>query len=488
LYALHKPFDQGFIGGTEFHVEELVRNLRYEYVCYVLYPEGEDHILEEFVDTFMLRYVLPTSRNAALVEGVLRGFGVDIVHIQHLMGMPRLLPGVAHAMRIPVVLSIHDHFPICPNLWLVDPHGHYCGLPSDPLVHQRCLEMTLGEPTPTVSVSQWRAHYAQLLRDIDLTIFFSEDTRRRFGELFSLSHTRVFPYGIRLPKKGTNRSPHGREEGQFSVCFLGYTTTTKGKNLIQAVAPQLARAGVHVHFLGSIVEDWPITWPDRFRKQMSFHGRYTVDEIVTRLQEIGPQLVCILSPMPETFSRILSEAWAAGVPVIVGPVGAQAERVHQTGGGIVLPTLEANAVMEAILELKQNRQAYEVLRAAVKRIAICSEHDMVREYRTLYRTMLTGNTLQAPREEFVTAIVSDQIVTPPWLSRTGKPQLHAAWDEQTTLKRPEQMRDLMPRTMAGQLLGLASMVYLRACRLGWKEALGRPLRKLKRQLIQRLHS
>jgi len=145
-------------------------------------------------------------------------------------------------------------------------------------------------------------------------------------------------------------------------------------------------------------------------------------------------------------------------------------------------------VMEAILELKQNRQAYEVLRAAVKRITICSEHDMVREYRTLYRTMLTGNTLQAPREEFVTAIVSDQVVTPPWLSRTGTPQLHAAWDEQTTLKRPEQMRDLMPRTMAGQLLGLASMVYLRACRLGWKEALGRPLRKLKRQLIQRLHS
>src|SRR5262245_43627699 len=98
LYVLHKPFDQGFIGGTEFHAEELIRNLRYEYVCYVLYPEGENHLLEEFADAFVLRHVLPTSRNDELIEGVLRGFGIDLIHIQHLMGIPRLLLRVACAM------------------------------------------------------------------------------------------------------------------------------------------------------------------------------------------------------------------------------------------------------------------------------------------------------------------------------------------------------------------------------------------------------
>jgi len=484
LYVLHKPFDQGFIGGTEFHAEELIRNLRYEYVCYVLYPEGENHLLEEFADAFVLRHVLPTSRNDELIEGVLRGFGIDLIHIQHLMGIPRLLLRVACAMRIPVVLSIHDHFPICPNLWLVAPHGQYCGLPSDPLIHQRCLETTFEEPTP--SVSQWRAHYAQLLRDVDLTIFFSEDTRQRFSKLFSLSRTRVFPYGIRLPEKGTSESPQGQDERPFSVCFLGYADVAKGKDLIRAVAPQLARAGVRVHFLGSLEKDWPISWPERFRKQMFFHGRYLADEVVTRLREIGPQLVCLLSLLPETFSRTLSEAWAAGIPVIVGPVGAQAERVRQTGGGVVLLTLKANAVMEAVLELKRNRQAHEALRAAVKKIPIYSELDMVGEYRTFYRTILMNSTLQAPRDEFVLAIASYQVRTPSWLSRTGKPILHAVQDEQTTLEQPERMRDLMPRTVVGQLLGLVSMVYLRACKFGWKETLGRPLRKLERRFIQRL--
>ena len=42
--------------------------------------------------------------------------------------------------------------------------------------------------------------------------------------------------------------------------------------------------------------------------------------------------------LPESFSYTLSEAWAAGVPVIVPQDGALGERVARHGGGFVLPT------------------------------------------------------------------------------------------------------------------------------------------------------
>ena len=161
------------------------------------------------------------------------------------------------------------------------------------------------------------------------------------------------------------------------MCFLGYVDLTKGKEIILAVAPQLARAGVHIHFLGSSRETWPRAWLYRFRKQMFFHGNYKADKVVTHLQEINPHVVCLLSVFPETFSRTLSEAWAAGIPVIVGPVGAQAERVRQTGGGIVLSALKANIVIETILGLKHHPQAYEALRMAVSKISTQSELSMV---------------------------------------------------------------------------------------------------------------
>ena len=48
------------------------------------------------------------------------------------------------------------------------------------------------------------------------------------------------------------------------------------------------------------------------------------------------RLVAYPSVGPETFSFTLSEAWAAGRPVVVPPIGALAERVAASGGGWVL--------------------------------------------------------------------------------------------------------------------------------------------------------
>jgi len=48
------------------------------------------------------------------------------------------------------------------------------------------------------------------------------------------------------------------------------------------------------------------------------------------------RLVAYPSAGPETFSFTLSEAWAAGRPAIVPPIGALADRVGETGAGWVL--------------------------------------------------------------------------------------------------------------------------------------------------------
>ena len=84
LFVLHNPFGQGAIGGTEFHVEELVRQFSQktlDSLCYVLYPRGDEYVLEAFADAFTCRYTLPTHVNETFLEGILRGFGIDIVHI-----------------------------------------------------------------------------------------------------------------------------------------------------------------------------------------------------------------------------------------------------------------------------------------------------------------------------------------------------------------------------------------------------------------------
>jgi hypothetical protein len=58
------------------------------------------------------------------------------------------------------------------------------------------------------------------------------------------------------------------------------------------------------------------------------------------LREYGADLVLYPSAGPETFSYTLSEAWAAGQPVLVPPIGALAERVRDSGAGFVLTEAE----------------------------------------------------------------------------------------------------------------------------------------------------
>ncbi len=67
------------------------------------------------------------------------------------------------------------------------------------------------------------------------------------------------------------------------------------------------------------------------------HGAYGDDEVAGLLRAYGAELVLFPNQVPESFSYALSDAWSAGLPVLVRPTGALAERVERHGGGWLLP-------------------------------------------------------------------------------------------------------------------------------------------------------
>ena len=70
------------------------------------------------------------------------------------------------------------------------------------------------------------------------------------------------------------------------------------------------------------------------------HGRYDPRDLPDLLAHYRVSLVLYPSAGPETFSYTLSEAWSAGRPVLVPPIGALPERVAPTGAGWVLDDAE----------------------------------------------------------------------------------------------------------------------------------------------------
>src|SRR5581483_9911155 len=67
--------------------------------------------------------------------------------------------------------------------------------------------------------------------------------------------------------------------------------------------------------------------------RFTVHGRYAPGDLADLLAHYRVDLVVYPSAGPETFSYTLSEAWAAGRPVLVPPIGALAERVAGTDAG-----------------------------------------------------------------------------------------------------------------------------------------------------------
>ncbi len=118
-----------------------------------------------------------------------------------------------------------------------------------------------------------------------------------------------------------------------TVAILGAVGPDKGARRLERLADLVRATGARVRFvlIGYMdVQHGPWQSDDAV---LTVHGRYDPRELPGLFAHYRVRLVAYPSAGPETFSFTLSEAWAAGCPVVVPPFGALAERLDGTGAG-----------------------------------------------------------------------------------------------------------------------------------------------------------
>ena len=139
-----------------------------------------------------------------------------------------------------------------------------------------------------------------------------------------------------------------------TVAVLGAIGPDKGARRLERVVALARARGARVRFvvIGYLdVEHGPWQADDAV---LTVHGRYEAADLPALLAHYRVALVLYPSAGPETFSYTLSEAWAAGRPALVPPIGALAERVRDSGAGWVLTDAEWRdeaAMLERLLAL-----------------------------------------------------------------------------------------------------------------------------------------
>jgi len=378
------------IGGTEQHVQDLLKQGEDEYCSCVIFPQPQENrlIVVQYADGLLHYSHFPYSleeKDLSLCqafEEIVESFHIDLLHIHHCMRTSFGFIDSAKKLGIPVIYNVHDYYALSPEYNLLRRDGTYHGVPKDDEYYDQYLCLTYGK---------WRTPIRKAIDQVDYIVAPSNSALAVFDQVYGdVGGSRY------VIEHGTDPVHHmqnfEKQEGEGPVCFLGHMNRhAKGRHLVTQVALELVKRGQEVVFLGTKKGHWPTL---EGQKGIQFFGPYHPTQLFKSLQEIHPKLICLFSNWPETFSYVLSETWTAGIPAYVTDIGALGERMRREKGGRIAPTFDPVLLAEDICTFLESEE-YQKAVTETQRINIPTRKMMWQSYQKLYRSLLAS----APAEQ-----------------------------------------------------------------------------------------
>jgi len=351
-------------GGTERHVQNMITLLREQgFSVLVMRPVADDDTCLHLEDAEELD--VPNFPKISLHEDIesftalLENMGITNVHVHHLIGLNAVAPDFirkgCQAAQIPYDVTIHDYFPICPRINMINSRGYYCTDTKIPNECSRCIKTGTRPAGGDVSIWDWRDRYERFLQKARCVFVPNADVSQRIGKYFADNNIAVRPHPeimqydpslVSAHKKGRARS------GALRIALLGAIGPQKGSHLLHAVAVEAYKGSLPIEFVVVGFTD-----RDALLKQLPnirIIGAYKEEEELQQLLEVNADFVWIASISPETYSYTLSAVFTAGLPAVAFDFGAIADRIRKHGYGELLPLelmLKPGELVSKLLEI-----------------------------------------------------------------------------------------------------------------------------------------
>lgn len=381
--VLHIVHDLG--GGTEAHVRALIEASPGAWHHYLATAVGDRWQVEvgrgggATVFAFARR---DDESWPAFVGGIVAAFGISLVHVHHLSGSRIGALEALPALGIPYGFTIHDLWLACPTVTLTDAGDRYCDGVTDVTVCRRCLAAM--PSLSDVDIAAWREAHAGLLSGAAFLIAPSRWAADMLARYFPRVRGRIDVIAHAMPReaRGSARWEPGAplcaallpRDDVPTVAVVGAIGRDKGARRIERLVERARERAARMRFvvIGYLdVQHQPWQSDDAL---LTVHGRYARDDLPALFAHYRVEFVVYPSQGPESFSYTLSEAWRAGVPALVPPIGALAERVAGTDAGWIMTDDEwrdDDRMLDRLLlllsdaEAQTRRRAAEHARAAV---------------------------------------------------------------------------------------------------------------------------
>jgi glycosyltransferase involved in cell wall biosynthesis len=398
LHLLHQYLPEK-VGGTELYTGMLARFQAADghRVAIFTPATADDHFPEPTIEEGVRVYRAPTGPRSAADTfrstfrhpALARAFGTvlvqeqpDLVHIQHLMGVPTGVVGQLRRAGIPWLVTLHDYWYLCANGQLITNDTQaICDGPAAWINCGRCALARAGRPelwplAPALApVFGWRHHQLRQIlggaRAIVAPTRFVAEAYRRTG--FDSTRLHHIPHGISWPDPLPPRtSPPG---GPLRIISVGSLAWQKGLHTLVEAVNGLSADTVTLHLYGD-----PATFPDysatlqRSARHPAIHfgGRIGRDalwqELVNADVGVLPTLWYEVSPL------VIDEMFAAGLPIVASRIGAMPEKIADGTNGLLFPPGDVAALRQILATLAGDPALLARLRSGILPVNTTRSH------------------------------------------------------------------------------------------------------------------
>jgi glycosyltransferase involved in cell wall biosynthesis len=427
LYVVH-DFPPEFTAGTELHTLWLARELSRDFEIYLFTrtsnPNLSDYeVRDERVSGLRIRRVKVSGRHWVNPADQYVNFRIDekfaaymdevhpaLVHVQHTFGLSAGIIEVAKSRHVPVLLQIRDFYYMCDRIHLLTISNQLCEGPEGGRKCANCIKANSGVYAPEWLVGLYsptfeqagvdRTEYMQKLLILpDLIACPSRFVKEKFVE-FRVPARKIIvsPEGVRV-RTMQRRKPQP-ENGKVVFGFLGNVGYHKGVGtLIDAFRTlDQSRAELRLYGGGDPVQT------EEYRSagqnlNVKFFGHYSHED----LPEILSNVDVLVHPSlcHESFSLVIREAFAAGIPVIVSNIRAQADAVVNGRDGLHFQAGDAKDLAAKMNQFLEKPNLAGELARRIPRVR--TVEDQAREFARLYRKLM----VRRKEREFEKALLAE---------------------------------------------------------------------------------
>lgn len=317
-------------GGTERHIQELKSSIlkeNYGVIVFRQYPDRS--LLEVWVienEHHDFEFVIETTEKYLIT--FLSLFNIILVHVHHLIGHNLSTVELATAMDVPLIITLHDYYFICPRVNLtLKSTNEYCGEQGVDWCNN-CLKNSANSIYGFANINILREYWFNFLSKADLVIAPSNDTKNRFQKYYPnlkikvSYHPEVFSY---LSKNNISATSNIHKD-TVKIGLLGYLSEVKGRNVFYKCIEDIENRKLSAKYtlFGQTEREQILV-----KKSYEILGNYEDENIYNFIASKEIDVFLFLSQVPETYSYVLTIPMLLKLPIVATNLGAFNERLAE---------------------------------------------------------------------------------------------------------------------------------------------------------------